>query len=104
MSVDDRGGGMSQSVRDDLTDPEFHANPHPSYASWRREGPVRPVRLAGGADAWLVTRYEDARRALSDPRLSKVRPGVSLLPDELDRALSSHMLAVDPPDHTRLRR
>lgn len=95
---------MSQSVRDDLTDPEFHANPHPAYAEWRREGPVRRVRLAGGVDAWLVTRYDEARKALSDPRLSKTRGDLSVLPSDLDRALSSHMLAVDPPDHTRLRR
>jgi cytochrome P450 len=88
----------------DLTDPEFHANPHPAYESWRREGPVRPVKLAGGVDAWLVTRYDEARRALSDPRLSKSRGGPGVLSADLDRALSSHMLAVDPPDHTRLRR
>ncbi|WP_127500667.1 cytochrome P450 family protein [Actinoplanes solisilvae] len=95
---------MSQSVADDLMDPQFHANPHPSYATWRREGPVRPVLLAGGAEAWLVTRYDDARKALSDPRLSKVRGGLSTLQGDIDQALSSHMLAVDPPDHTRLRR
>jgi len=95
---------MSQSVRDDLADPEFHANPHPVYADWRREGPVRPARMANGMVVWLVTRYDEARRALSDPRLSKVRGGLTTLTGDIERALSSHMLAVDPPDHTRLRR
>ncbi len=87
---------MSSSVRDNVADPEFHANPHPSYAQWRREGPVRQVRLASGTTAWLVTRYDEARQALTDPRLSKAAGG--------DGPLSRHMLAVDPPDHTRLRR
>ncbi|MET0425063.1 MAG: cytochrome P450, partial [Actinoplanes sp.] len=76
-----------------LTDPSFQSNPHPTYARWRAEGPVR--RLPDGG--WLVTRYEDAKRALSDPRLSKAYVGV-------DPAVSRHLLAVDPPDHTRLRR
>lgn len=56
------------------------------------------VRLPAGNEAWLVTRYEDAKRALSDPRLSKQYPVVGIA------AVSRHMLAADPPDHTRLRR
>jgi cytochrome P450 len=82
----------------DFTDPAFLANPHPVYADWRATGPVRRERLPSGAYPWLITRYEDARQALSDPRLSKAFPG--------DNAgvFSQHMLNADPPDHTRLRR
>ncbi len=29
------------------------------------------TRLPSGVEAWLVTRYADARQALADPRLSK---------------------------------
>jgi cytochrome P450 len=84
-----------------LDDPAFLADPHPVYAQWRRTGPVRRVRLPSGVDAWLVTRYEDARQALTDPRLSKTgRVG-----DQSGyAAVSQHMLGADPPDHTRLRR
>ncbi|MBU2668306.1 cytochrome P450 [Actinoplanes bogorensis] len=89
---------------DNLADPAFHADPFPAYASWRREGPVREVQLGSGGIAWLVTRYEDARQALTDPRLAKNPRGGNLPSDPIQRALSSHMLAVDPPDHTRLRR
>ncbi|MFG1992285.1 cytochrome P450 [Actinoplanes sp. NPDC048988] len=89
---------MTSHVRVDLGDPAFHANPHPFYARLRREDPVHWVRLPDGTGAWLVTRYEDARHALSDPRLSKQYPAVGL------PAVSRHMLAADPPDHTRLRR
>src|SRR4029453_10936804 len=73
-------------------------------------GPVRQIPLGPQANAWLITRYEDAKRALLDPRLAKgplesVRAGGgSPLPEELARAMNSHMLAADPPDHTRLRK
>jgi cytochrome P450 len=90
--------------RSSLAGPQFHADPHPSYAQWRREGPVREVELASGAIAYLVTRYEDARQALTDPRFSKQGPNPGHPSDAIQRALSRHMLAVDPPDHTRLRR
>ena len=87
---------------DVLTSPAFQANPHPVYADWRRTGPVRMAHLPNGLDAWLVTRYEDARRALADPRLSKA---VHAVPGGgVNAAVSHHMLATDPPDHTRLRR
>jgi cytochrome P450 len=101
---------MTGDVHVDLTDPVFQADPHPVYAEWRRTGPVRRTRLPSGLTAWLVTRYEDARRALADPRLSKQSgfsvgssPAVGRL-DGPAAVLSRHMLAVDPPDHTRLRR
>ena len=97
---------MTQRILDDYADPGFQADPHPVYAEWRRAGPVRRTRLPGGLPVWLVTRYEEARRALADPRLSKAeRPGAgSPLPADIQEAFGRHMLAADPPDHTRLRR
>ncbi|WP_026212411.1 cytochrome P450 family protein [Longispora albida] len=89
--------------------PEFQANPHPVYARLRAELPVHQVTLPGGMLAWLVTRYEDARLALTDPRFVKqglttpTGPNAEIAPDVL-AAMSSHMLSSDPPDHTRLRR
>lgn len=66
-------------------------------------------RIAGpdGTPVWLVTRYEDVRAALADPRLSLDKrhatagayKGFSLLP-----ALDANLLTMDPPDHTRVRR
>jgi cytochrome P450 len=98
---------MTQDVRDDLADLAFHNDPHPFYAQWRQTGPVRPVVLPGGFGGWLVTRYEDARQALTDPRLSQAiqPPKVNdAIPPDIGAAIGHHMLAVDPPDHTRLRR
>ncbi|BBH66363.1 cytochrome P450 hydroxylase [Actinoplanes sp. OR16] len=94
----------------DLADPSFQANPHPAYAEWRRSGPIRRTRLPSGLTAWLVTRYDDARRALADPRLSKQSAfsvgssAAANRPSGPAAILSRHMLAADPPDHTRLRR
>lgn len=82
----------------DFTDPAFLANPHPVYADWRATGPVRRELLPSGAYAWLITRYEDARQALSDPRLSKA------VSRDYVGVFAQHMLNADPPDHTRLRR
>ena len=99
---------MTQDVQEDFADPAFQADPHPVYARWRRDTPVRRVRLPNGVTAWLVTRYDDARQALTDPRLSKARPvgqaTESALPPPIGAAVSRHMLSADPPDHTRLRR
>ncbi|MDI6101912.1 cytochrome P450 [Actinoplanes sp. NEAU-A12] len=98
---------MTQDLQIDFTDPAFQNDPHPVYAQMRRTGPVRRVRLPNGMHAWLVTRYDDARRALADPRLSKsllAVGGASGGQLNLIAPISRHMLAVDPPDHTRLRR
>ncbi|MBG0563009.1 cytochrome P450 family protein [Actinoplanes aureus] len=101
---------MTQDLQIDFTDPAFQADPHPVYAHWRRTGPVTRTRLPSGLTAWLVTRYEDARRALADPRLSKQSAfsvgssATANRPSGPAAVLSRHMLAVDPPDHTRLRR
>ncbi|GAB1689878.1 cytochrome P450 family protein [Krasilnikovia sp. M28-CT-15] len=99
---------MTQQLTEDFADPAFQANPHPVYAHWRRTGPVRQVRLPNDMDAWMITRYEDARKALADPRLSKAIPfdavNATATTPSISAAISRHMLSSDPPVHTRLRR
>ncbi|APU43867.1 MULTISPECIES: cytochrome P450 family protein [unclassified Streptomyces] len=91
-------------------DREFVADPFPLYGKLREDGPVRRVVVAGGLDAWLVTRYEEGLAALSDPRLSSdVRDAsdprlLAQLPATERESMMSNMLRSDPPDHTRLRR
>ncbi|MFI1094701.1 cytochrome P450 [Streptomyces sp. NPDC020917] len=92
---------------------QFATDPYPAYAYLREHAPVRWTRLPSGVDAWLVTRYADAREALADPRLSK-NPvhhadeagsrGKTGIPGERSADLMTHLLNIDPPDHTRLRR
>ncbi|MFG2617058.1 cytochrome P450 [Streptomyces sp. NPDC048507] len=91
-------------------DPAFVADPFPLYRQLREDGPVRRAVIAGGLEAWIVTRYEDGLAALSDSRLSSdVRDAsdtrlLRALPDTERESMLGNMLRSDPPDHTRLRR
>ncbi|MFC0601374.1 cytochrome P450 family protein [Streptomyces palmae] len=92
---------------------EFASDPYPAYAWLREHAPVHRTTLPSGVEAWLVTRYADARQALADTRLSKNplhhsddaqgRSKVGI-PGERSANLMTHLLNIDPPDHTRLRR
>src|SRR5581483_5830522 len=85
-------------------------NPFPLFEEVRRLGAVHPVTLADGHDAWLIVGHAEARVALNDTRISKdmhAAPASSggVVAEGLPGpAFARHMLAVDPPDHTRLRR
>ncbi|WP_086859565.1 cytochrome P450 family protein [Streptomyces milbemycinicus] len=82
-------------------------DPHTAYAELREAGPVHRIPGPDGRPAWLVTRYDDVRRALADPRLSLDKSNA--LPGNfrgfaLPPALDANLLNMDPPDHTRVRR
>ncbi|MFF3850635.1 cytochrome P450 [Streptomyces sp. NPDC002328] len=88
--------------------PEYRRDPHAVYARLREEAPVCPMRPPHGNETYLITRYEDARAALSDPRLSKDMYGAMdayrRIFGDSSLALDDNMLNADPPKHTRLRR
>jgi len=94
-------GGWAPAIRDD---------PFGHFAQARARCPVQRVRLADGHPAWVVLGYDAARRALGDPRISKdmlaalAGDGDVVAEGLPGPAFSRHMLNVDPPDHTRLRR
>jgi cytochrome P450 len=44
--------------------------PPPQYAQARATQPILPVSLWNGRRAWLLTRYDDMRRVVTDPRFS----------------------------------
>lgn len=50
--------------------PFFHGRPSQLLGELRAQAPVTRVALWNGRQAWLVTRYADALRALTDRRLS----------------------------------
>ncbi|MDP1818778.1 MAG: cytochrome P450 [Acidimicrobiales bacterium] len=85
------------------------ADPFPVFADLSDQGPVHPVVLRDGHEAWVVVRYEEARAALNESRLSKdMQVALAAGPDIVDEGLpgpafARHMLSADPPDHTRLR-
>ncbi|CAM5673759.1 cytochrome P450 hydroxylase [Streptomyces avidinii] len=86
---------------------ELTAHPYSVYERLRDTAPVCRIAGTDGTPAWLVTRYDDVREALADPRLSLDKAnaaegtyrGLSLPP-----ALDANLLNMDPPDHTRIRK
>ena len=85
-------------------------DPYPLFAQVQADGPVHEVTLADGHRAWLIVRHEEAKAALGHPGLSKdmhaalARDGAVVAEGLPGPAFARHMLSVDPPDHTRLRR
>lgn len=79
--------------------------PPPGYAELRKEPPQR-VRLPSGARAWLITRHEDVRTALGDPKLSADHnnPGYPLRIQVPPTPRGQSFLRMDDPEHGRLRR
>jgi cytochrome P450 len=83
-------------------EPEFLADPYPTYHRLRAEDPVHHSPLG----FWVLTRYEDVVSVLRDPRFIK-EPLAALVAArfgaEVPRGVGLSMLDRDPPDHTRLR-
>ncbi|WP_328842928.1 cytochrome P450 [Streptomyces sp. NBC_00258] len=81
-------------------------DPPAAYARLREESPVSRIALWGGNTPWLVTRHEDARAVLADPRFSSenIREGFPGLQPTPPPRTPGQLFAMDPPDHTRLRR
>jgi cytochrome P450 len=80
---------------------------HAAYRRLRDAGPVQRITLPSGATGWLVMGYQQARQALAEPRLSGRTGAVGdrrNLSLDVRLGMNTHMLNLDPPDHTRLRR
>lgn len=73
--------------------------PPAEYAELPR---LAPVRLAGGQDAVLATRYDDVKTVLADPRFSRSAYAASPLFARKPESLA--LVTSDPPHHGRRRR
>lgn len=103
---------MSLADHTDILDWPFarteDGNPPPVLAELRQAPPCVVRIPAGAADsrlAWLVTRYDDVRQALSDPRLSadETLPGAPVRIQLPPGSNPSSFLRQDDPEHARLR-
>ncbi|WP_434597742.1 cytochrome P450 [Streptomyces sp. A5-4] len=77
----------------------------PMYGKLREESPVADVQMPSGDHAFLLTKYDDVRTALSDPRFSRaatLEPGAPRLAAAPQNFKS--LLNMDPPEHTRVRK
>lgn len=73
------------------------------------DSPVHRAIFPDGSPGWFVTGHAEARSLLADPRVRNSHPAPEQ--DKADgggpkfpAALVSHMLTMDPPQHTRLRK
>lgn len=79
----------------------------PVYRQLRAERPVAQVRLESGVTAWLVSRYQDQRAILSDPRVSSdtTKPGFPAFYKSNGRSSGIRTLVtMDNPEHREYRR
>ncbi len=93
-------GGWDDAIRDD---------PFPTFDEARRSCPVQHAKLPDGHEAWVVLSHDAARVALRDERMSKdMIAALHQDPEVVAEGLpgpefAHHMLAMDAPDHRRLR-
>jgi cytochrome P450 len=77
------------------------------FAELIATGPVQKVTLFTGVPVWLITGYAEARQVLTDPNVVRSEtegPHADHVPADLRKAMNSHMLSANPPQHTRLRK
>ena len=80
----------------------FHEDPYPTYARLRAEAPVYRNEQF---DFWALSRHADILQAFRDVGSYSNAYGVSLDPAAFgpDAHKTMSFLALDPPDHTRMR-
>ncbi|GAB2714592.1 cytochrome P450 [Nocardia thraciensis] len=89
-------------------------NPPAEISRLRDARPVSPLIFPDGHEGWLVTGYDEVRKLMADTRFSS-RQDIGIVhsvednPDmpvqtEPSPQIPGLFVAMDPPDHTRLRR
>jgi pulcherriminic acid synthase len=80
----------------DIFSPEFAQNPYPQYRRMRDEF---PLYLHPAANAYILSRYEDVRLALTNPEFTTRSYGAQIEP-----LLGVTVVQLDGHDHARQRR
>jgi cytochrome P450 len=83
-------------------------SPPAEHVRLQREEPIARVTLANGAQAWALSRLDDVRTMLTDPRFSSDRrhPGFPLFAPGQRTSVPGRpaMIGLDPPEHGAARR
>ncbi|MUL40163.1 cytochrome P450 [Streptomonospora sp. PA3] len=99
-------------------DPALSLDPYTGFGRLREERPVARTRNLDGSAMWILTRHDDVRAVLDDPRFAndpRSVPGIDTdkradmlvrlgMPEDYVGYLADSILDTDPPDHTRLRK
>ncbi|OLL73805.1 putative cytochrome P450 hydroxylase [Pseudonocardia sp. Ae168_Ps1] len=101
----------------DLLSPDLTADPYAAYGRMREEAPAVTVTMMGTPPAVMVTRHDDVRTVLTDPRfvtdVELVGGAESMreamfeklgVPDDLAGYLLRNILTTDGAEHARLRK
>ena len=79
--------------------------PPVEFAEWREmPGLQKVTNLFLGQPAWVASRYEDIRAALTDPRMSANTIPEAMTPTGEDNDAAVIFPRTDDPEHNRLRR
>src|SRR5438876_11013410 len=93
VSADHSGGGAVMGVLFNPMDPEFLADPYPTYHRLRAEDPVHRTPMG----FWILTRYDDVATVLRDARFG--RKGFDeLIRDRFGENLSDLIAAEEQGD------
>ncbi|MGH3376365.1 MAG: cytochrome P450 family protein [Actinoallomurus sp.] len=89
----------------DLTDADVIRDPFTTYGRARERAPLARLLIPGMGPLWALTRYEDARAMLNDPRF-EINAGSFMRPDVPADCLPymRTMSEMNGPEHSRLRR
>lgn len=80
-------------------------DPDPLLLELLESEPVARVQLPYGEPCWIVTRNEDVRAVLADPRFSRAATvGRDVARTQAILPIGDSILGMDAPDHTRIRR
>lgn len=87
-----------------MVDPEVMADPIAAYGRARERSPVIRLMAPGFGGIWAVTRHQDAKAVLNDPRLLMTADSWNQRVPEDIRPYMMTMSHMDGPDQTRLRK
>ncbi|WP_431878671.1 cytochrome P450 [Amycolatopsis sacchari] len=82
--------------------------PREEHRRMQEEEPISRVTLPDGREGWALTRHQDIRTMLTDPRFSSDRrnPGFPLLVERQQQPplFRASLIGMDPPEHGPARR
>src|SRR6201998_3818903 len=85
--------------------PRCPFDPPPALRALQQDAPITKVRIWDGSTAWLVTRYDDLRALLADPRITADNSPPNSpyrAPADEARRLGRTIVTTDDPEHARL--